>query len=48
MTDPTDYIDPTDYDDILIVYNAAGFSTDTNLKKLNLLTDRINDGIEVE
>ncbi len=48
MTDPTDYIDPADYDDILIVYNAAGFSTDTNLKKLNLLTERINDGIEIE
>ncbi len=48
MTDPTDYIDPADYDDILIVYNAAGFSTDTNLKKLNLLTERLSDGIEVE
>lgn len=48
MTDPTDYIDPADYDDILIVYNAAGFATDGNLNKLNLLTKRINDGIEVE
>lgn len=48
MTDPNDYIDPTIYDDILIIYNAAGFSTDGNLKKLNLLTERINDGIEVE
>jgi hypothetical protein len=48
MTDPTDYIDPADYDDILIVYNAAGFVADGNLKKLNLLTKRMNDGIEVE
>ncbi len=48
MTDPTDYIDPAEYDDILIVYNAAGFATDGNLKKLNLLTERMNDGIEIE
>lgn len=37
MTDPREYINISDYDAILILYNAAGFADDANLIKLKLL-----------
>ncbi len=37
ITNPNDYINPSDYDCILILYNAENFSTDTNLAKLSLV-----------
>ena len=37
MTNPADYVDVSEYDCVLILYNADNFATDTNLVKLNLI-----------
>ena len=37
MTNPADYVDVSEYDCVLILYNADNFATDTNPVKLNLI-----------
>lgn len=39
ITDPNDYISINDYDCVIVLYNAANFSEDNNLKKLALLSE---------